>query len=97
MVNTNFGPTYCISALALQQHDELAKECIFFIDDCEQLMYPKNTDYSLFPLQPLSSLEELELSHTDIWQPLDIVLSDTDCASLEAQSAAQRADYQPLK
>jgi len=92
LVNTNFGPTYCISALALQQHDELAKEYTFFIEDCEQPMYPKNMDYSLVPLQSLPSLEELEFSHTGIWQPLDIVLSDTDCASLEAQ----RADYQPL-
>ena len=67
-----------------------AKEFTFFIDDCEQPTYPKNTDYPPFPLRPLPSLEELKLSHAGIWWPLDIVLIDTDCASLEAQTTAQR-------
>ncbi|CAF3468855.1 unnamed protein product, partial [Rotaria sp. Silwood2] len=86
LVNTKFGPTYCISALALQQHDELGKEYTFSMEDCEQPTYPKNTNYPPFPLQPLPSLAELKLSHTDIWWPMDIVLNETDCISLEAQS-----------
>jgi hypothetical protein len=73
------------------KHEELAKECTFFIEDCEQPTYPKNTGYPLVPLQPLPSLEEFELSHTIIWWPLGIVLSDIDWASLEAQTVAQRA------
>ncbi|CAF1520337.1 unnamed protein product, partial [Didymodactylos carnosus] len=92
LVNTKFGPTYSISALALQQYNELGKEYTFCIDDYEQPTYPKNMDYPPFPLQPLPSLEELKLSHTNVWWPLDIVLTDSDCVSLEAQTVTQRAN-----
>ncbi|CAF1263288.1 unnamed protein product [Rotaria sordida] len=92
LVNTKFGPTYSISALALQQHDELGKEYTFCIDDYEQPAHPKNADYPPFPLQPLPSLEELKLNYTDIWWPMDIVLNATDCVLLETQTVAQRAN-----
>ncbi|CAF4590375.1 unnamed protein product [Rotaria sp. Silwood2] len=98
---------FCISALALQQHDKLDKEYTSFIADYEQPTYPKNMIYPPFPLQSLSSLEEIKLSHTDTWWPLDIVLSNTNCISLESQTVAQRAnqcstmlirgDYQRIK
>lgn len=92
LVETQFGSTYRISGLAQQQYVELDKEYTFFIDTGEQQSYPKDTNYPPFPLQPLPSLEELNLSHTDVWWPAEIILSIVECVSLEAQTTAQRAN-----
>ncbi|CAF3452704.1 unnamed protein product, partial [Rotaria sp. Silwood2] len=35
-INTNFGPTYSISSLAIHQHEHTDTEVLFFIADCNQ-------------------------------------------------------------
>ena len=92
MVNTNFGLTYSISALATHQHEHNEKEILFSITDCVQSIYDKDiTDFPLFPIKPLPSLNELNLSNHNTWWSAVIIVNEDDSVALEASTRGQRS------
>jgi hypothetical protein len=94
-VNTLFGPTYSISPLAIHQHEHTEREVLFSITDCIESIYDKDiTGYPSFPLKPMPSLTELNLSNHDVWWSMDIVIGYNDSVMLEAGTTGQRSSQQ---
>lgn len=91
-IDTNFGPTHSISALAVHQHEQTEKEALFSIPDGIQSIFDKDSiTYPKFPLKSMPSLAELNLSNHDVWWSMDIIVGHNDSIMLEATTIGQRS------
>jgi hypothetical protein len=94
-IDTKFGLTYSISALAIHQHEHTNKEILLSITDCVQPIYSKDSmTYPPFPLKPMPTLSELNLSNDNVWWSTVIIVNDNDSVALEAGTTGQRSSQQ---
>ncbi|CAF1455591.1 unnamed protein product [Rotaria sp. Silwood1] len=98
IVNTNFGPTFSISPLAIHQHEHMEREVLFLIADCIESIYNKDsTSYPSFSLKPIPSLTELNMSNDNIWWSTNIMVGAADAIMLEANTTGQLYPTKELK